>query len=208
MAERGEHPPYLPVSTFMNGHVDNRPVTPQRRHAHRGGRRADVVELDTLLQSPNVSVGEPARDRDAIGLFDAVARMEQRVSQIAIVGQEEHSGGRIIEAPHRDDPRTPGNQFGDGCASLRIAHCGNDARRLIEQQIRALSGNPNGLAVDLHAVALANQRPELRNDAPVDANRPICDELVGASSRSDARLREKPIEANSGADGFSPLHRY
>jgi hypothetical protein len=209
MPERREHPPYLPVSTFVNGHVEDRPVTPYRRHADLRRRRANVVERDAPLQVPNVSLGEPSRNRHAIRLLDAVARMKQRVSQLAIVGQEQRTAGCIIEAPHRHDSRTAGKQIGHGCAPLRIAHRGNDAKRLIQQQIGVAFRKEDGFAVDLNAIALANEGTESRDDLAVNGDAPRRDQLVGTPTRRNSRLREVSIKAHVGAaSSFSRPHYF
>ena len=128
-------------------------------------------------------------DGGSIGLLNAEARVEQRVRQIAVVGQQQHSVGGIIEAPHRHHARSFRKQIGYGTPSGGIAHRGDDAGRFMQQEIGEGLGRPDRHAVNRNRVAVGDDRSQFAYHPSVDAHTAVCDQLVGGTARRHPRLR-------------------
>ena len=73
----------------------------------------------------------------------------------------ERAGRVDVEPPHRHDPRLGGNELDDRPASVRVARGGDDARGLVQEQVRERLPR-DALAVDLDDVALRPRRCSAR----------------------------------------------
>jgi hypothetical protein len=140
-------------------------------------------------------VARVAVDLDVVDLLDAVARVGEPVCERSVVRQYERAGGVGVEAPDGDDARLVANKVDDGRPSLRVARSRHDARGLVEEHV----GKPlrrDGTTVDFDTVRPLDERVQLPRLA-VDGDPSGLDQLVGATTRRDARARQVGVQPHS-----------
>lgn len=115
-------------------------------------RRTKITDAHPVLKRPHVFGGKPPANCGSVGLFHAEARVKQAVRQFAVVGEQQNAGGIVVESTHghRADPVR--KQIGDRAPALGIAHRGNDAYRLVHEQIGRLAGRPDDSPFDFNMV--------------------------------------------------------
>ncbi len=132
MAQGFKHPANLPIAPFVKGHVDNATIAACGHDAHFCTGRAKVVEEDSAIQSSDVVRGETAADRRTICLFDSETWVKEAMRELSVVGQQQHTTGRIVEPPDGKDARSLRDELGNRRAPLRISHRRNDATGLVQ----------------------------------------------------------------------------
>ena len=120
--------------------------------------------------------------------------MRQPVRELAVVRQHERARRVDVETPHRHHPRLGRHEVDDGPPSVRIARCRDDARRLVQEDVRERL-TLDADAVDLDEVALADDGVQLARLA-VHAHAPLADQDVGSPPRGDTGAREESVEAH------------
>lgn len=104
MADGFNHPLDLVFPAFMDG--DFKPGIALRltdlRYFRR--RRKPIFQLDTSLQGLNLGIVEDALDLDQVGFGNVVARMEQRLREISVIGQQHEPFTVEIQPPDGKDP--------------------------------------------------------------------------------------------------------
>ena len=127
------------------------------------------------------------------------ARVQKRVSQLA-VGREEKKARRVaVEAPHGEQPREPidGDEVGNRGTALRVVHCGDVACGLMKHDRDvALSKAHRRSAVDTNLVAARIDRAPQLSRLPVDRDATGDDDFFGMAARRDARTRKKLLQAH------------
>jgi len=157
-------------------------------------RRQPVVEFDPITKPGEIVRRRRPFDVGLVDLRDAVARVREAVREIAVVREEKRTGRIDVEPSDRDDPRLRGDEVDDRPPSVRVARRGDDALRLVQQQVRERL-RFDACAVDLDDVA----RPHVGVQLPrlaIHAHPPCADQLIGAASRPDAGAREVGVEAH------------
>src|SRR5204863_236441 len=91
------------------------------------------------------------RDMLAATIRDAVSWTQQAVRKGPVVREQTRPGHVSVEAADRNDTRLGRDELDDRGSPLRVARGGDDARRLVEEQMRELL-LPDLAAVDLDAV--------------------------------------------------------
>ena len=106
--------------------------------------------------------------------------MREPVRELAVVREQERAGRVGVEPPDRDDPGLGRDELDDGRPAARVVGRRDDARRLVQQEVReALLGDRP--PVDLDAVVARHERVQLARFA-VDAHAAGLDQLVGLPS--------------------------
>jgi hypothetical protein len=153
VADRLEHALDLVLAALVDAELDSRRAEPARA----GGTGTPVVELDALLEPAERVVAGRAFDLGLVGLADLVPRVCEPVRELAVVGEQERARGVGVEAADRHDSGLGGHELDDGGPPVRVAGGGDDARGLVEEQVReALRGER--ASVELDGVAAPARR--------------------------------------------------
>ena len=162
------------------------------------GKCHAIGEGNTTAQSfERLGIGRPF-DQGKVAFLHMAARVQKRVSQLA-VGREEKKARRVaVEAPHGEQPREPidGDEVGNRGTALRVVHCGDVACGLVEHDRDVAFGKAHRRAVDTNLVAARIDRAPQLSRLPVDRDATGEDELFGMAARSDARTRKKLLQAH------------
>ena len=130
-----------------------------------------------------------------VRLLDAVARVCQPMRELTVVREQEHTGRAGVESTHGHDTRRTRHELDDGRPTLRVARGGDDARRLVQQDVRELLLRDTR-PVHLDHVARLDERVQLPGRA-VDGDAAGLDQLVGLPPRGDAGETRPRIPATS-----------
>jgi hypothetical protein len=190
LADGVDHPPHLAVASLVDRELEPRGREPPDLRRPR----RPVVELDTVAETVQLLVRRPLPRLDLVDLVDLVARVREPVRELAVVRQEQRTRRLGVEPADRDHARRMVDEPDDRRPPLRVAGGGDDARRLVEQDVRELLLR-EPLAVQSHVVGGADERVELRR-AAVDRDTARFDQLVRLASRRDARAREPGVQAH------------
>lgn len=196
MPQRFEHPPDLPVPALVKRQIDDAVVAANGDDANLRPGSAEIVEPHATLQRAHVLCREPARNRGPVGLLHAEARVQQAVSEFAVVRQQKDPTGTVIEASDRNGVDAARKQFGDGSASLRIAHRRHHAGRFVCNQVGKLARRLDDSPFDFNMIRIINESSERTDNSAVNSNRPFNDQVVGMAPRRNPGLREIPVKAN------------
>jgi hypothetical protein len=170
------HPPDLALSALVDRQLERvRGQTPDPR-----GRRWTVVELNAGPQRAQrpLPYGWP-RDHRAVGLVDLEARVREPVGELAIVGQEDQTGGVGVQPANREQAKLPTDQADDGRAPLRVTRCRYDARRLVDGVHHSFDrAFTNPAAVERDLVARSHVARWIEHRLATDPHPPGADDLL------------------------------
>ena len=153
-----------------------------------------VLELDALGEPGQRLVVGLALDLGLVDLVHLVARVHEPVRERPVVREQEDAGRVRVEPPHRHDAPLMGDEAHDGRPSLRVASGRDDARGLVQEDVRERLRGDLG-AVDLDAVCALHERRQARHLA-VHGHAACADQLLGATARGDARPGEVGVQAH------------
>jgi len=191
MAHGFEHPLHLVLAALVDRELDPRRAEPP----HAGRRAAPVLQLDPLRQPPQRLRGRAAVDVRDVDLVHLVARMGEPVCERPVVRQQERPGRVGVEPAHGDGTGPALDQVDDGAPVVWVAGRGDDAGRLVQEDVRELL-RPHALSVHLDDVALPDDGVQLAGRA-VHPHAPRLDQLVRAAPRGDSRASEIRIEPHA-----------
>jgi hypothetical protein len=122
VADGGKHPPYLPISSFIECQLDvcgakislgcgwiriwPWPLGADEMNS-LSGRGHAVFEQNTLRQTRQRLLGGDAGHRGEVGFGDMMAGMCQMMQKISIVGKKDQAFAVSIESPHGTEQRLP-----------------------------------------------------------------------------------------------------
>ena len=138
-------------------------------------------------------------DKHFIGLSPAAARVHKLLGEGAVVGQDEESLGKIIQAAdgvEAQPAKLLRNKIKDGFASLGIGGSGDHLHGLVQHKIDMLLSVPERLAVHSDSVAGADAHAGFGRGA-IDADTSLGDEFVSLAAGADAGLGNNFIETES-----------
>ena len=106
MADRVAHAADLPVETLGQPELVPHVAAGLAEREELGQRSRDraVVELDPVAQRLLVVVAQLALELDVVGLHDAVARVRERLGELAVVGQQHDAARVVVETTDRVEP--------------------------------------------------------------------------------------------------------
>jgi hypothetical protein len=125
----------LPIPPLGERHFDPGVVLGHPQDVHVRALRWAIVELYATSKPLQDVEGELPADLGVVRLGHRLARVEQRLGQVPIVGQQQGPVGVVVQPPHGIDPledavRAP-QQVADGRSTLGIAHGGHHAAGLV-----------------------------------------------------------------------------
>ena len=122
-------------------------------------------------------------------------RMCKLRSQIAVVGEQEHTGGVAVETSYRIDALGAYvlNQIHYGLALLRVVACSNAILRLVEQHVHFLL-KIYRLIVEFDFVGALYLCSEFGNYFTVNRHNACLDELVSLTARANAGVGKELVE--------------
>lgn len=137
--------------------------------------------------------------KNFISLSLAAARMHKLLGEGAVVGQDEESFGKIIQAADGVEAQPPillRNKIKDGFASLGIGGSGDHLHGLVQHEIDMLLSVPERFAVHSDRVVGADAHAGFGRGA-IDADTSLSDEFVRLAAGTDAGLGNNLIETES-----------
>src|SRR5690606_20148654 len=124
------------------------------------------------------------------------------VDDVAVAGQQDQALGILVQAADREDPLLVADEVDDVALHRRLGGAG-DADRLVQGDVDVPAlppggaAHPQGLAVDLDLVALADLRTDARAHA-VDRDPAFADQAVGLAPRAEAGVADVLVESHPG----------
>ena len=189
MGDRGEHAADFAVLAFGEPHG-------QVGLLAAGLAQDDFFRLE-LFSRVQQSPAEPlqvllrhfAAHGDQVSPADLAGGIGKPIGQARIVGQEQESGGRPIQSPHRDQVQSGlGNERKDRGPPLFVRACGDHAARLVQQE-SPVSRLGDGFSFDLDAGALWNDREKrVFPENPAHFHLAVHDPLACYRTGSDTQL--------------------
>jgi hypothetical protein len=154
-----------------------------------------VVEHDAVAQRFDLGQRNLAADLHDVGLGHAARRVQERLRELAVVGQQDHAAGVEVEpADGIDALRDPLHQVGDRGAAFWVAQRRDHFARLVEHVIDGLFGH-DARAVHLDAIVLSvGARAELGDYPAVYAHFALGDQRFSRTAGSYAGLRENLLK--------------
>jgi hypothetical protein len=122
-----------------------------------------------------------------------VARVRHPQGKLPVVGQDHQAFGVEVEAAHREDALgdLASEQIQDGRAPLGILGRGDEAARLVEQDVAQPLRRLEALPVDLHRIrAQLGLVSELRG-AAVDGDPALADQIFRLATGTNAGARDE-----------------
>jgi hypothetical protein len=118
-------------------------------------------------------------------------RFQNAIGKVSIIRQEDEARGVVFEPSHgKDALRNAVEKIAERAPTFRIAHCRNNFRRLVQQQINPLAFRAKELPGDFDMVArLIRFCAKFGDDAPVERDVPRRDELLRVPPRGDTSAR-------------------
>ena len=162
----------LPVAAFGQG--DPVPGVgvriPFRNKFHRDNRpavKADIPPGDAFEMGRRDS----SLDLDQISPWNRIARVEDPLGEIAVVGQEQCTLGLEVETAHMEQGFDIGKEFSKSRSAFRIVKGRNNPLRLVEKEEEGFGFSPEGFAFDQNGVGLGiDPGSRLGHDLSVDRN--------------------------------------
>jgi hypothetical protein len=137
-----------------------------------------------------------ALDLGVIAALNLVTRMGDAFGERAVVGEQDEAFGGVVETAHRIEPGELRHQIHHRGAAFRIGASGDDALGLVEQQVHALHGGLDPLAIHANGIGGGvGFGPECFHGHPIDAHAPLGDEFFGGPARGEAGAGEDFLQA-------------
>ena len=175
-----------------------------RRQRLDFGRLRDrpVVELDALAQDLHLIERDRAVDLRVIGLRDVARRCEQLRRELAIVREQQHALGVVIEATDRLHRHRHVRQvIHHRRAPAIIGHRRDAAFRLVEQHVELLECDDR-LAIDQHVIVVwIDLRAEHRDYLAIHGHTAGRDQGLGLAPRGHTGGCQEALETDSFAHG-------
>jgi len=150
-------------------------------HVDGEGYGRAVVEPHTLTPSRQIRARDASGDVRLVDAWDLIARMQQAVSERAVVGQQEHAFDVGVETADRKQPCSARNEIGDDGAPVGIVARADVAGGLVQQQVLPGLGATDRAAVEPDVVDVGiGQRPRLADDDAVDGDAALEDEPISS----------------------------
>ena len=170
-----------------------RPARGPRRRARAGAVRPSSSSTPARELRQRL-VGRIALDLGDVDLVDLVARVREPVGELAVVGEQEHTGRVGVEPADRDDARRMVDEVDDRRPAARVARRRDDPGRLVQEHVGELLLRER-LPVELDPVTRRDERVQLPGLA-VDRDAAGLDQLVGTAPGGDAGAGEPGIQAH------------
>jgi len=173
---------HLAVASFTQREFEPRLVAFVTQAAHLGGRGGTTVDFDALPPIVELVVQDQPLHFGDVHLLGLVARVRERVGEIAVVGAEQRATGVEIQAPHGYDANAYRfEQLRDRGPSLRVAQGTHHTARLVQHDVHERLGH-QPLAVDLDlGLSRIDPHAELIDHSTVDLHPTFRDQFLGGT---------------------------
>lgn len=210
-SDGGEEAADLTISAFLQAEFEDRSIAVALvdRHTDAGGaRRADRLalatfgEVDAALDLLRVGIAQAALHDGVVGFLDAEAGVSEAIGELAVVGEQEESGGVVVEPSDGEEADGGGmlNQVKDGSSRVALlGACGAEGvRGLVEHDVEEARGGLDGLASNFDAIARGiDPRRACADGRAVDADEALLDEGLAGSARGDAGVGKVGVQSNA-----------
>jgi len=133
LANALKHAPHLMVAAFHQGNFKPGLVIPSEG-ANLAGLRPSAIKRDAGLEFGNTIGVRPAFQLHLVSPGNRRRSRHQEIGQLAIIGQDQQSGGVIVQSPHRIDALLDSlHQRHHGGAALWVFYRGNVTDRLVDE---------------------------------------------------------------------------
>ena len=168
-----------------------------RRGAQRRPASRALLERDAVLERAALPGIERPGQADRVLALDAVARMEQPLRPVAVVGQQEQTLGVPVEPADRVEAPAPsarsgGHEVEHGALGMAVADGAGDADRLV-----AARGRCAGRAARWVVRRRASRSRAGSTRCPSVAGAPLTVTRPAATSASAARREATPASARA-----------
>lgn len=197
----------------ITAHAANLPVEALMEREGEGGIATGRGAGSDFHRSRSVSFGEHhsaphdierffwsiPTNKNFISLSPAAARMHKLLGEGAVVGQNEESFRKIVQAADRVEAQSAKllrDKIKDGFASLGIRGSGDHLHGLVQHKIDMLLSVPERFAVHRNRVVGADAHAGFGRSA-IDADTSLGDEFIRFAARADAGLGNNLIETES-----------
>ena len=142
-----------------------------------------VFEGDAVGYLLHVVSGEVLVEIYVIYLLLEELGMGQLASQLAVVGEQEHTHSVAVKTTHGVDALGASvlDEVHHGLALLGVIHCGDIVLGLVEQHVHLLLDG-HGLVVELHLVGAQHLGTQFGHYLAVDGDHACLDKLVGLAA--------------------------
>jgi len=198
MAEGKQRSPDLTFATLDQGQGERRAIAPRLvpTAADPGARRGlPALEPHARLEPTRRRVAEPPLHGHAIDARALAGRVQQRLGEFAVVGQQQEPFAFAIEPAHREDPRLSlGNQVHHRRTALGVAHGGEHPTRLVQDPVgRRLRRDRTAIQGDAILVGIGSVSE--RRNAAVHRDPPVPNEELATSARAHAGRSQDLLES-------------
>jgi mannose-6-phosphate isomerase len=167
---------------------------------HLGRERLAVDELDAAPPAVYVAIFHQPLHLHHVRLRHGQTGVHQGHREIAVVGDEQGAARVEVEPPHRVDARRRhvAQEIVNGAPALGVAHGRDHPPGLVEDEIHGGLAH-DALPVDLDASgSRVDLRPELGDDAAVDAHAPGSHQLLGGTAGRHPCMRQDLLQSHAG----------
>ena len=154
-----------------------------------------VLKLDAVGYALHVVLGDVVVGPYVINLFLYKLGVCELGSKVAVVGEQEHTGGVAVETTYGIDAFLTRalDEIHDGETSVGVVARGDTVFGLVEKYV-ALLLEGHHLAVILHDIAVADLGAELGDYLAVDLDETLEDVFVGFAARAESSVGHELIE--------------
>ena len=161
------------------------------------GLNKAVFECNTLNDLLHISLGKRLIQSHLIDLALLVRGVGQRLGQIAVVGQKQHTQRVLIQTTYGVD--TLGTSTLDDVhhrlGSVLVLNRRNKTLRLVQQDVDLLLAHHTAL-INAYLVGRQHLRTHLGNHNAIDRNLTIGNQIISLTARAQTRLSDITIQAN------------
>ena len=187
-------------------------LAPVAVHVGKGvGGDGAVFQFDAVQDPVEVFFLQVPVELRAINLADPVGGVGEFLREFAVVGQEQHARGGLVETSHRIDAlraEALGDEVHHGPVGVRIGQRGDEAFGLVHHEIDFLLAFDAGPVEPDVVFGRIDLRAQFGDSFSVDGNLAGFDERVGVTARADAGIGDVFVETDESVAGGSFLfHR-
>ncbi len=174
-------------------------------HFHAAGResfygdRAGFSDFgeDSFFELAENRVLEGVLSGDLIELFNAVARVSERLGEFAVIAEDEEAFGLEVKASYVSEVvKARGEEFVNGGSAIFIVACADEAGGLVHHDGLSFQ-RLDALAAGLDEITWLNPIAGIEADLTIDDDFAIEDEFIAAPAGANARRSEEFVEADA-----------
>ena len=201
IAKQGGHAPNLPVAALGHHDLEDRHVALAAHDVDEAlsgldGRAVLFIERNAARPAVSRSAVHAAVDDNLIGLGVFIARVSQRLGEVAIVGEDDQSFTFCVEPAEQEQVAVDRHHIAHGravVAGLALGR-GQDVDRLVVSDVDRRGFQVDALAVHGDDVFLRVGLRAKLCDLPVDAHAPGGDQIFGGTARPVVGLRQQLLQ--------------